>query len=218
MKILPFLFLICLMAACGPSVQERKAAVDTAFVIYQSVPVDSAAATLMTALWEYNNSRAKMEDKNMTNDTIVKYISQSMFNDSTFRLNEKRARFYIAVCDTIVRSEPDLAKAPDYLHHAAETARTLRDIPKAIELYDWIIDKYPNHPKASISLFLKAFTYDNDLNEFDKGGEYYNEYLTKYPSGEFSESARFLLDNLGKSEEELLKKMMEQQKKEEVVQ
>ncbi len=215
MKILPYLFLLCLFTACGPSVTERKAAVDTAFADYQKQPSDSSAQTLLITLGDYSKSKAKIEDKNIMADTILKYIALNMFNDSTFRLNEPRARLYIDACEAAVKAEPALAKAPEFLHHAAETARTLRDIPKAIELYDWITVTYPAHPRAATSLFLKAFTYDNDLKDFDKAGEYYKEYLSKYPNDEFSESAKFLLDNLGKSEEEL-KKMLEEKSKENV--
>ena len=41
------------------------------------------------------------------------------------------------------------------------------------------------------------------------------EDVEKYPKNEFAESAKFLLDNLGKSEEEL-RKMLEQKSKENV--
>ena len=131
MKILPYLFLFCLVTACGPSVKERKDAVDTAFADYQKVPADSSAQKLVTTLADYSSSKARIEDKNIAADTILKFIALNMFNDSTFRLNEPRARLYIDACEAAVKAEPALAKAPEYLHHAAETARTLRDIPKA---------------------------------------------------------------------------------------
>jgi len=159
---------------------------------------------------------AKVQNKEIAADSILRYIGMNMFNDSTFRLNEERASLYIDACEAAVMANPTLPKAADYLHRAAETARTLRDIPRAIDLYDWIISKYPTDPRASTSMFLKAFTYDNDLKDFDNAGKYYNEYLSKNPKGEFAESAKFLLDNLGKSEEELMKKMLEQQDKKEV--
>ncbi|MBL0005921.1 MAG: hypothetical protein IPP25_01720 [Saprospiraceae bacterium] len=146
---------------------------------------------------------------------MLKYIAKNMFNDSTFRLNEPRANLYIDAVEAPFKAEPALTKAPEYIHHSSVTARTLLDIPKAIELYDWIIATYPAHPRAATSLFLKAFTYDNDLKDFDKAGVYYKDYLAKYPNDEFSESAKFLLDNLGKSEEEL-KKMLEEKAKENV--
>ena len=215
MKILPYLFLLSLLTACGPSVKERKDAVDSAFADYQKLPADSSAQKLLTTLADYASSKASIEDKNITADTVLKYIAKNMFNDSTFRLNEPRAKLYIDAVEAAVKAEPALTKAPEYIHHAAETARTLRDIPKAIELYDWIIATYPAHPRAATSLFLKAFTYDNDLKDFDKAGAYYKDYLAKYPNDEFSESAKFLLDNLGKSEEEL-KKMLEENAKENV--
>ncbi len=155
---------------------------------------------------------AKIENKTIAVDSILRFIGMNMFNDSTFRLNEDRAELYIEACEAAVMTNADLPNAPEFLHRAAETARTLRNIPKAIDLYDWIIDKYPTHARASTSLFLKAFTYDNDLKDFEKAGKYYHEFLSKYPNDEFAESAKFLLDNLGKSEEEL-KQMLEAKSK-----
>ena len=157
----------------------------------------------------------KIQQKDIAADSILRYIGMHMFNDSTFRLNEERANLYIDVCEAAVAANPTIPNGPEYLHRAAETARTLRDIPRAIGIYDWIIDKFPSSKRASTSLFLKAFTYDNDLKDFDKAGKYYHEFLAKYPNDEFAESAKFLLDNLGKSEEEL-KKMLEQKSKDNV--
>ncbi len=162
---------------------------------------------------------AKIETASIDVDSTLRYIGQNMFNDSTFRLNESMANLYIDACQLAVMANPALPNAPEHLHRAAETARTLRDIPRAIKLYDWIISVYPDHKRGATSLFLKAFTYDNDLKDYEKAGKYYNEFLAKYPTNEFAESAKFLLENLGKSEEEL-KKILDQksleQKKENV--
>ena len=157
----------------------------------------------------------KIENKETSVDSMVKFIGMNMFNDSTFRLNEERSLLYIDACEMAVMADPTLRDAPEHLHRAAETSRTLRDIPRAIDLYDWIIEKYPTHNRAATSLFLKAFTYDNDLKDFKKAEVHYNDFLARYPDNEFAESAKFLLDNLGKSEEEL-KKMLEEKSKENV--
>ncbi len=158
---------------------------------------------------------SKIQNKDVAVDSTLRYIGMNMFNDSTFRLNEEKAGLYITACEAAVMANAGLPNAPEYLHRAAETARTLREIPKAIELYDWIIDQYPTHARASTSLFLKAFTYDNDLKNYEQAGKFYHEFLAKYPNDEFAESAKFLLDNLGKSEEEL-KKMLEAKSKDNV--
>ena len=154
----------------------------------------------------------KIENKDITVDSTLLFIGQNIFNDSTFRLNESMANLYIESVELAAMADPKLANAPEHLHRAAETARTLRDIPHAIRMYDWIISVYPEHPRAATSLFLKAFTYDNDLKDFEKAGKYYNEFLTKYPNNDFTESAKFLLENLGKSEEEL-KKILDERAK-----
>ena len=162
-----------------------------------------------------NELNARIDQKEVSVDSTLKFIGQNMFNDSNFRLNEERSRLYIQACKAATAIQPGLVNAPEFLYRSAETARTLRDIPTAIQLYDWIIDAYPTHPRAAVSLFLKAFTYDNDLKDFTKAGQYYNEFLTKYSDNEFAESAKFLLDNLGKSEEDL-RKMLEEKSKENV--
>lgn len=156
----------------------------------------------------------KIMAKDITIDSTLRYLGMNMM-DTTFRLNEQMARMYIEGCELAAMADPKLALAPEHLHRAAETARTLRDIPRALEIYDWILSVFPDHPRGATSLFLKAFTYDNDLKDFQTAGKYYNEFLTKYPNNEFAESAKFLLDNLGKSEEEL-KKILEAKSKENI--
>ena len=155
---------------------------------------------------------ALVERKEVTIDSLLKEYGLRMFNDSIYRLDENIARLYVDASEAAVMSQPDLPNAPEYLHRAAETARTLRDIPKAITLYDWVIERYPQHPRGSTSLFLKAFTYDNDLKDYDSARIYYEEFLRKYPDNEFAESAKFLLENLGKSDEELRQIIEEKQK------
>ncbi len=158
---------------------------------------------------------SKISNKEISIDSLLKQIGLRMFNDSIYRLNEDMARLYVDASEAAVMANPNLPQAAEYLHRAAETARTLRNIPKAITIYDWIIEKYPTDKRGVTSLFLKAFTFDNDLKDFVNAKKYYEEFLAKYPNNEFTESAKFLLENLGKSEEEL-KQILEQKSKENV--
>ena len=155
---------------------------------------------------------ALIDRKDVSVDSLLKEYGLKMFNDSNYRLDENIARLYVDAPEAAVMAQPDLPAAPEYLHRAAETARTLRDIPKAITLYDWVINRYPEHPRGSTSLFLKAFTFDNDLKDYENARIYYEEFLKKYPNNEFAESAKFLLENLGKSDEELRQIIEEKQK------
>ncbi|HZV68105.1 MAG TPA: tetratricopeptide repeat protein [Saprospiraceae bacterium] len=156
---------------------------------------------------------AKITNPDVTIDSLLKHIGLQMFNDSIYRLNEDMARLYVDASEAAVMANPNMPQAAEYLHRAAETARTLRNIPKAITLYDWIIDKYPTDKRGATSLFLKAFTFDNDLKDYVNAKKYYEEFLAQYPDNEFTPSAKFLLENLGKSEEEL-KQILEKKSKE----
>jgi len=185
---------------------EKQAEIQLSQILYKSFvkrfPEDPRSKALET----------KIAIKDISVDSTLRHIGMNMFNDSTFRLNEPMAKLYISGCELAAMADPQLVNAPEHLHRAAETARTLRDIPRAIRIYDWIISVYPESPRGATSLFLKAFTYDNDLKDFTRAGKYYNEFLAKYPNNDFTESAQFLLQNLGKSEEEL-KKILDEKSK-----
>ena len=46
-----------------------------------------------------------------------------------------------------------------------------------------------------------------DFKKIDEAKAIYTEFVTKYPNHQMASSAQFLLDNMGKSEEEILKSM-----------
>ncbi len=92
----------------------------------------------------------------------------------------------------------------DYLWKAGETARASKNFVVAERIFK---DLYENHSQsdlASKALFLHAFMSDEDQKDFDKARLLYQEFLEKYPESDFSDDAQFLLDNLGKSDEEIL--------------
>ena len=134
-------------------------------------------------------------------------LGQQMFDSEAGQLNIEAARSFVDVCEAYAMSAPGSEDVPNYLHKAAETARAMRTIPKALSLYDWILEQYPNNEKAPQALFLKAFTYDNNLNDTANARKYYSAFLEKFPEDEFADDTKFLLENLGKSDEEILESL-----------
>ncbi|MEM1122928.1 MAG: hypothetical protein AAGJ18_20960, partial [Bacteroidota bacterium] len=92
-------------------------------------------------------------------------LGNSMYDDKTHRVDYEAANDYIRVCELYALVRPQDGKSPEYLHKAGETARSMRAFPKAVALYDWIYNQYPNFEKSAQALFLKAFTYDNELGD-----------------------------------------------------
>ena len=97
------------------------------------------------------------------------------------------------------------------LHQAGETARSIRNYGKAIEIYDLIYNVFPDYEKAPQALFLKAFTLDNDLKQTEEAKALYEAFLEKHPDNEFADDTQFLLDNLGKDDEEIIQSFQQKE-------
>jgi len=138
-------------------------------------------------------------------DQDIIQLGSSMYNEETHQVNYQAANDYIRVCELYALLQPEDPKSADYLHKAGEMARAIRSFPKAVALYDWIYTRYPSFEKSAQALFLKAFTYDNDLQDKETARNLYQEFLAKYPEDDFADDTQFLLDNLGKNDEEIIK-------------
>lgn len=128
-----------------------------------------------------------------------------MFNETTGKVDYRFANNFVLNCELHALINPKDEENPTWLHRAAETARSIKLFPKAIEFYEWIYNGYPNSEKAPQALFLHGFTLDNDLKQYDEAKKQYEAFIKKYPDNEFADDAQFLLNNLGKSEEELIR-------------
>jgi len=132
-------------------------------------------------------------------------LGGSMYDDTTHKVDFQAANDYIRICELFALLKPQDGLSPDYLHKAGETARAIRAFPKAVEIYDRIYANYPTYEKAAQALFLKAFTYDNDLGDKATARVLYEEFLAKFPEDDFADDTQFLLANLGKNDEEIIK-------------
>ncbi len=127
-----------------------------------------------------------------------------MFNDSTQRIEYRVANDFINSCELHAMILPNDAQSPILLHKAGEVARSIRAYNKALGIYDWIYTKYPDYEKAPQALFLQAFTLDNDLKRYDDARVLYEDFLKKYPNDDFADDTQFLLENLGKDDEDII--------------
>ncbi len=99
----------------------------------------------------------------------------------------------------------DDSMAVEYLFKAADISMNLNEANKAINLYNRIIDNYPDFRKVPECLFLKGYVYENYLGDLKTAKQIYMEFLEKYPENDFADDAQISIENLGKSPEELIK-------------
>ncbi len=99
----------------------------------------------------------------------------------------------------------DDSLAPEYLYKAAGLAVGFNLGVQAVELYESIINTYPEYKKIPECFFMEAFAYENAIGNIGKASEYYNKFLAKYPEHELADDAQAALKFLGKSPEEMVR-------------
>ena len=99
---------------------------------------------------------------------------------------------------------PKNEKSPEFLFKAAQNNNYMGNNEEAIKLFEKFRATYPEDKKSADALFVVAFTYENNLNDLDKAKLAYEEFIAKYPDHALIKDAKFALQNLGKSPEEIL--------------
>lgn len=144
-------------------------------------------------------------------DREIDSLRMRIYDEGSNKYDSGVANDFIGICEVKGLFLPDNPRAPELLYEAARTAGYIRSFPKAVELYDWVYTRYPEYDKSSQALFMMAFTYDNEMRNVEKAKSLYEEFLKKYPNDDFADDAQVLLQNLGKSEEEVLKNLQTNQ-------
>lgn len=137
-------------------------------------------------------------------DQRLDHLRKSIFTDSTGRINYRQANDYLNSAELYALLLPAADESPTLLYQAGEIARSIRDYTLALRLYSILYERYPEHKNAPKALFMEAFTYDDNLKQFDKARERYEAFLEAHPDDDFADDAQVLLENLGKNDEEII--------------
>ncbi|MFZ1731344.1 MAG: tetratricopeptide repeat protein [Bacteroidota bacterium] len=114
----------------------------------------------------------------------------------------------LALYEQIAKDFADTPEAPDAMIHCARIyINEQKDPVKAATTYELVAEKYPQSEYGHRALFAAAYTYANDIGNLERGREAYEKYLKQYPDSSMASTAKFELDNLGKSPEELLESL-----------
>lgn len=171
------------------------------------------AATVMYANYKDSYAGAKTDEglevlmKDIHDDptVFIDTLFEDVFRDpDQYGLNRNAALKYVDVVEAYALSAPCSDRTPEYLYRAGEIARSIRTLPKAMSIYDWILNSYPDYEKTPTVYFLKGFMLENNVQDEEGAKAIYNDFLVKYPDHEMADDVQFLLDHLGKSDEEIL--------------
>jgi tetratricopeptide (TPR) repeat protein len=157
-----------------------------AVVITSGILVSGCTNTL-------NRDRQIFEIEQHESD-LTRLYNQTGRSEATLAKSTELRDAYLRFADSW-RSD---SLSAEYLFQAAMIDADMRDdVSNGLGYLERIAAEYPDHPIHSKTLFLIGFTYAEQLNEFDKAREAYQQYLELYPDGEMAPSVRIELDNLG---------------------
>ncbi len=143
----------------------------------------------------------------------IKRLAESVFeNPGKNGLNDENTQKYIDICESFALVYPTDKMAAEYLFRAAEMSRAISGFSKMMSLYDWIYQYFPNYKKAPLALFLKGFAMDSEFKQPVEAKKIYDQFLLEFPNDSLAKDVKFLLKNLGKSDEEILKEIEKSQK------
>jgi TolA-binding protein len=109
------------------------------------------------------------------------------------------------VCQRIIQEYPDGRRASAALYLLGETYKDGKhDYHTAINYYQSFVKKYPDLNSTPLAMFIIGYIYNNNLQMIDSARISYQEFATKFPNHELATSAKFELENLGKSPDEIM--------------
>ncbi len=131
-------------------------------------------------------------------------IEEELFADPA-SFNVGKAAALVKNYDMYATENPDDENAAEYLFKAGEMSASLNKGKEAVAFFDRVCNDYPDYERAAYALFMKGFTLENYVGDMGAAKTVYEDFIDKYPDHPMSESAKFSIQNLGKSPEDLIK-------------
>jgi TolA-binding protein len=153
---------------------------------------------LLLAACTGNNDR-----RNMIRE--IERLEEELYADSLGPVDRQKAQEAIQAYDDFANAFSQDSLAPEYLYKSSEIAMNLEMSGKAVEGFRRILNDYPDFDKAPLCIFLQAFIYENQMQQYEEAKKLYREFLEKYPEHDLAEDALVSIQNMGKSLDELIK-------------
>lgn len=116
----------------------------------------------------------------------------------------------LALYEQITREYADAPQTPEAMYQCAVLYFTVQKDPvKAATTYELVAETFPQSEWGHRGLFAAGFTYANEIGNLERGRLAYEKYLAQYADSSMAATARFELENLGKSAEELLESIQQ---------
>ena len=153
---------------------------------------------------------ASCESGNQKLQKKIAANEKQLFADSMLTPSEDSlAKVLIDDYQTFAKQNPTDSLAPEYYFKAADLCKNSRRYKQAIDLWSAVLQQYPKSNKAAYSLFLQAFTYENNMTDTASAKKIYHQFIEKYPTHPLAKSAQDELATMSIPLDELIKQFEE---------
>jgi len=140
----------------------------------------------------------------------IKNTEDELFSSDEGFVDRSKALVLVDLYVEYANKYPEDSMAVENLFKGAEFCLNLGEGQRSIELYERVINDYPDFRKVPECMFLKGYVYENYLGDLEQARIIYTKFLETYPDNEFADDAAISIQNLGKTPEELIKQFEEQ--------
>ena len=152
----------------------------------------------------------------MSRDDIKRHIQKlekSLYED-TVAMDRQKATDLMEAYAAFVDRDPNQLGAPEYIFKAGELAMGLNRTLDAIKYFSISYGRYPNYEKRPYALFLKAFVLENQAKDYEQATEAYKIFMEEYPDHPMYDDAKYSIQNMGKTPEQLIEEFEARQNQE----
>jgi hypothetical protein len=126
---------------------------------------------------------------------IVSRLTYNKRVDVTGRtLDELKSKYNVEY----VSEAAEVARGPEELFKTASEASSPRE---KIKYYRQFTEEFPDNERVYEAEFMIGFTLAEDLKDYDEAERVFNEFLEKYPQGDLSDDARWMIENMRSGKE-----------------
>ncbi|MCF8217820.1 MAG: tetratricopeptide repeat protein [Bacteroidales bacterium] len=131
-------------------------------------------------------------------------IESNLFDNPKETMDKDSARILVDKYVKYAEKNPEDSLALDYMFKAARVEVALGNYKDGLDLLNQIEEDYEGADEIARILLLKGIIFEDNLDNPEKAAENYRKLIEKYPDNEYARDAQHLLDNLGKSLQDLI--------------
>ena len=127
-------------------------------------------------------------------------LEQQVTNDPEMKQWEQLVSLY----EKYVKAYPSDSLSPEFLFKEANLYRVMKQAEPSLKAMEKVVDRYPASLRVPECYFLRALVYEEVVYDPAMAKQAYLTFLHRYPEHPLTETARYSIQYLGKSPEEIV--------------